>query len=297
MEKQKILAVDDDPFIRDLLADIVTRLGYECDVAEDGLAALDKLSSGSYTIVITDAKMPRLDGIQLTKQIREGYEHTDIIVITGYNAEYKYTDMIKAGACDFIAKPLNLDELEAKLNRIIRERNLRHELETLSTRDALTNIYNRRHFNIMIQKESYRAYRQGYKLFLILIDVDRFKDFNDQKGHQQGDLLLCKLSEAIRSSVRENVDWGFRYGGDEFAVIVTQATTSQAKKIANRIRTKYNSEHHEPTSLSIGLAELTYDPNLAPEENMDILIRAADRALYGAKKAGGNQILIAEAPK
>jgi two-component system cell cycle response regulator len=294
MEKQKILAVDDDPFIRALLAEIMAKLGHECDVAEDGLAALDKLAAGSYTIVITDIKMPRLDGVELTKRIKEKYNNTDIIVITAYNADYKYTDVIRAGASDFISKPFNVDELEAKLSRIIRERTLRHELETLSIRDELTNIYNRRHFNVKLEEESYRAYRQGYNLFLILMDIDDFKNFNDQKGHQEGDILLHKLGKVILSSVRENVDWGFRYGGDEFAVIVTQATEDQAEKIAERIKTKYNAEHLEPTSLSIGLAKLIYSPSLTPQENMDILIRAADKALYSAKSAGGNQITLAE---
>lgn len=295
MEKQKILAIDDDPFIRTLVAEIMAKLGHECDVAEDGLAALDKLAASSYTIVITDIKMPRLDGVELTKRIKEKYNNTDIIVITAYNADYKCTDVIRAGASDFISKPFNVDELEAKINRIIRERTLRHELETLSIRDELTNIYNRRHFNVKLEDESYRAYRQGYNLFLILMDIDDFKNFNDQKGHQEGDILLHKLGKVILSSVRENVDWGFRYGGDEFAVIVTQATEDQAKKIAERIQTKYNAEHLEPTSLSIGLANLIYNPRLTPQENINILIRAADKALYSAKSAGGDQITLAEA--
>ncbi len=294
MEKQKILAVDDDPFIRALLAEIMVKLGHECDVAEDGLAALDKLAAGSYTIVITDIKMPRLDGFELTKRIKEKYSDTDIIVITAYSADYKYTDVIRAGASDFISKPFNVDELEAKFNRVIRERTLRHELEALSIRDELTNIYNRRHFNVKLEEEFYRAYRQGYNLFIILMDIDDFKNFNDQKGHQEGDILLHKLGKIILSSVRENVDWGFRYGGDEFAVIVTQATEDQAKKIAKRIHTKYNAEHLEPTSLSIGLANLIYNPGLTPQENINILIRAADKALYSAKSAGGDQIALAE---
>lgn len=297
MEKQRILAVDDDPFIRDLLAEVMTKLGYEYDVAEDGLVALDKIATSSYTIVITDVRMPRLNGIDLTRKIREQSNDTDIIVITAYNADYKYTDVIGAGASDFISKPFNINELEAKLNRVIRERVLRHELERLSTRDGLTNIYNRRFFNTKLEQESYRAYRQGYKLFLILMDVDKFKTYNDVNGHREGDHLLRDLAGLIMASIRENVDWGFRYGGDEFAVIITQAAKDQAERIAERIRSNYNALCLGPTSLSIGISELSYDPNLTVEENLDILIGAADEALYSAKKTGGNAVRLAELNK
>ncbi len=292
-EKQRILAVDDDPFIRDLLAEVMTKLGYENDVAEDGLAALDKLAHNDYTIVITDVRMPRLNGFDLTKRVRQQSPDTDVIVITAYNADYKYTDVINAGASDFISKPFNINELEAKLSRVIRERHLRQELEKLSTRDGLTNIYNRRHFNSKIEEESYRAHRQGYNLFVILIDVDKFKKYNDTNGHREGDRLLRNLAGLIQSSVRENVDWGFRYGGDEFAVIVSQATEDQAEMIAHRIRSNYNAQHLEPTSLSIGLAKLAYDSSLTSDENTDALVGMADKVLYAAKKAGGNRVYSA----
>lgn len=292
MEKPKILIVDNDSAIRGLLSDIMNNLGYEYDAAEDGLVALHKLAANSYPIVITDIKMPHLDGIELTRKIKESYD-ADVMVITGHHAEYEYIDVIRAGASDFLSKPFDINELEAKLHRIIRERNLRRELERLSIRDELTNLYNRRHFNITLEKEASRAYRQGYSLFLILIDVDDFKKFNDQKGHQQGDILLCKLGKVILSSVRQNVDWGFRYGGDEFAAIITQATEDQASKIANRIRIKYNSENPELTTLSIGLAKLAYNPNRTLQKNMDTLVHTADKALYSAKNAGGDQIVFA----
>lgn len=296
MEKQKILAVDDDPFILGLLADIMSLLGYQCDVAEDSSSALDKLAASRYTIVITDIKMPGMDGLELTRKIKQNHQDIDILVITAYDADYKYTDVIRAGASDFISKPFSADEVEAKLDRIVRERNLRYELEALSIRDGLTDIYNRRHFNITLEKEAYRAYRQGYDLFLILMDIDNFKTFNDQRGHQEGDVVLCRLGQVIQSSVRENVDWGFRYGGDEFALIVTQATLDQAKKIADRARTKYNAQNLEPTSLSIGLAQLVYRPDLTPEQNVNLLIQSVDKALYSAKSAGGDQVVLAGTP-
>lgn len=294
IEKQRILAVDDDPFIRNLLSEIMSRLGYEHDLAGDGMEALALLKNNFYSIVITDARMPRLNGIDLTRRIKKDALDTDVIVITAYNADYKYTDVISAGASDFISKPFNINELEAKLNRLIRERALRHELERLSNRDGLTNIFNRRYFNAKIEEESHRAYRQGYNLYLILIDVDRFKEYNDANGHCLGDNLLRHLAHVISTSIRENVDWAFRYGGDEFAAIVAQATKDQAEKIANRIRLNYNSAHLNPTSLSIGVARLEYEKTLTLEENINRLIGKADESLYISKNAGGDRISISK---
>ncbi len=134
--------------------------------------------------------------------------------------KYKYTDVIAAGAADFITKPFTLNELEAKLNRLIRERCLRQELELLAVRDPLTGLYNRRFFRKWSGEEVVRALRYDHPLFLFFFDIDHFKAYNDQNGHQAGDVLLIQLAEVLKSSIREDVDTAFRYGGDEFTVLL-----------------------------------------------------------------------------
>jgi len=284
-----VLCVDDDPGIRGLLQEIIVSLGHSSRTAIDGIDALEKLKDGHFDIVITDINMPRMDGLELIKKIITDFGDVDIIVITAYEMTYKYTDIIALGASDFISKPFDMNELEAKLNRVLRERKLRAELKRLSTRDGLTGLYNRRYFDENLEHEISRALRQSYSLHLLFIDLDGLKTYNDQYGHQQGDNLLRGLAEVIRENIRKDVDSAYRYGGDEFAVILPHANRQQALMVAQRLLKSFSKRSVSSNSLSIGLAKLE-DSCQTLEENIENLIRIADQALYHAKADGGNQV-------
>jgi CheY-like chemotaxis protein len=118
MERQNILCVDDEPGVLSVLSEMITESGYDCDVAQDGLEALEKLKQTSFSIVITDLEMPRMNGMDLIREITKEYPELDSIAITAYNNKYQYTDLIEIGASDFITKPFHINELQAKLNRI-----------------------------------------------------------------------------------------------------------------------------------------------------------------------------------
>ena len=287
--KLQILAVDDDPEIRDILHEILTHLGHTSVTAVDGLDAVEKLSEHHFDMVITDLRMPRMDGIELIKKIKVGFEDVDVIALTVYGTEYNYTEVIGVGASDFIDKPFNVNELEAKINRIIRERSQRAELKRLSTRDGLTGLYNRRYFEDNLRHEAIRAFRQNYNLYLLFIDLDNLKGYNDYYGHQQGDDLLRQLATMILGNIRRDVDSAYRYGGDEFAVVLPHARRQQAMMVAERLFTEYNKRDLTPTSLSIGLAKLKGTGNTL-EGDLQTLIREADQALYRAKTSPGNQL-------
>ena len=289
--QQSVLSVDDDGELRELLHELISQMGHASVTAADGVDALEKLEEKQFDIVITDINMPRLNGVELIKRIASDFSDTDVIAITGYQTEYNYTDIISLGASDFISKPINIDEFEAKIKRIVRERNMRFELRRLSTCDALTGLYNRRHLDDNLQNEAIRASRQHYDLYLLLIDIDNFKVYNDKYGHQQGDRLLQELARIILLSIRENVDSGYRYGGDEFAATILHANPQQALMVAERLRTEYNERNLLPTSLSIGIAKLKNSHGTL-EEDLDDLIRKADQALYLAKNNGGDQNVI-----
>ena len=289
--QQSVLSVDDDGELRELLHELICQMGHASVTATDGVDALEKMEEKQFDIVITDINMPRLNGVGLIKRITSDFSDTDVIAITGYQTEYNYTDIISLGASDFISKPINIDEFEAKIKRIVRERNMRFELRRLSTCDALTGLYNRRHLDDNLQNEAIRASRQHYDLYLLLIDIDNFKVYNDKYGHQQGDRLLQELARIILLSIRENVDSGYRYGGDEFAATILHANPQQALMVAERLRTEYNERNLLPTSLSIGIAKLKNSHGTL-EEDLDDLIRKADQALYLAKNNGGDQNVI-----
>ena len=238
--EHRILLVDDDPDVLDILGDFIAVFGFEYETAEDGLEAVEKMKHGIFNIVLTDMMMPNMDGMELLRHIHNNYPETKVMVVTGYDRTFTYTDVINAGASDFISKPFNPDELEAKINRIIREIELMRQLEHLSISDGLTGLYNRRHFDNKIIEETRRAHRQKHDLYLALLDVDNLKELNDKFGHPAGDKLLSSVGSILKSCIREDVDWPFRYGGDEFCVILSQVSQKQACMTTERILEKFN---------------------------------------------------------
>ena len=297
MDKEKqtsysVISVDDDEEMIGLLHEVVSQLGHVSVTAVDGVDAFEKLGESEFDIIITDISMPRMNGIELTKRVKTDFEDIDVVVVTGYQEEYKYTDVIEIGASDFISKPFNINELEAKINRIIRERELRAELKRLSIRDGLTSLYNRRYFDENLKREAIRAFRQRYGLFLLLVDVDNFKEYNDQFGHQKGDDLLKELARLMMFYSRDNVDSVYRYGGDEFAVIIPHAKHEQAILVAQRLRNKFNTSKLGPAFLSMGMAQLAGGLKTL-EQDLETLLRIADQHLYLAKNNGGDQICTA----
>ena len=289
--KTRILLVDDDRAILRLLKIFTDSFGHETASAADGVEAVDLLAQHHYDIVITDVMMPRMDGLQLLEHIQRNYPKIDVIVVTGFSNTISYTDVIRAGASDFISKPFNRDELEAKVNRILRERHTIRELERISTRDSLTDLYNRRYFDIRLWEEMHRANRQEYPLFLAILDVDRFKAYNDTYGHQAGDEILQAIGRLMIRCTRKNVDTNYRYGGDEFAIIIPQTTAQQAAQVGERLVHFYRELGFAATDLSIGIARFIRHSDKSWEEDFADFISRADKAMYQAKAAPDRQVV------
>ncbi|NTV15281.1 MAG: diguanylate cyclase [Desulfobulbaceae bacterium] len=290
-----ILIVDDDPLVLELLGLSIKSFGFTFAAVNNGREAMEALKKQEFAIVITDMIMPEVDGMQLLEHIKSTYPQTDVVVVTGYTGTFSYTDVIRAGASDFIAKPFNSDELAAKINRILRERRLIRKLEYLSHCDPLTELYNRRYFDLKINEEINRARRQNYPLFLTMLDVDNFKSYNDKYGHQQGDLLLVAIGAILRKCTRADVDLLFRPGGDEFSVITPHITREQVGKVGERILKSFAEHNFADTGLSLGIAEF-YSSSSNHEEDIANLIGRADQALYKAKTTGRNRIVFAPPP-
>jgi two-component system cell cycle response regulator len=295
MTTDHVLIVDDDESNLNLFGTYIKSFGFSYDTAKDGQMAVKKLESGHFTIVLTDIVMPNMDGIHLLTYIREHHPKIGVIVITGYAQAFTYTEMIKAGASDFITKPFCADELEAKLNRLVRELNLVRQLELHAIHDSLTNLFNRRYFDSRILTEVQRAERQGYKVFLQMIDVDNLKGYNDEAGHQEGDKLLQTMGRIVLQSIRKGVDWAFRYGGDEFGVIFIQAELQQIVMIAERIQKEYRQKNFTNTGVSIGIGRFVRRTGSSWQEDIADLVARADKALYSAKNQGKNRIVSDEA--
>jgi diguanylate cyclase (GGDEF)-like protein len=276
--------VDNDIDVLDLLADVVDKMGFVCVTAADGTEALIELTKDTYEIVIADIRMPKLDGMALLKEIKKMDLNLDVIMMTGFVAEFNFVDVIEGGATDFIAKPFPKVEIEAKIRRILRERNTKSELLDLSTHDNLTKLFNRRFFFQRVMVEMERARRQKHHLSCLLLDVDNFKKCNDFHGHSAGDQMLVLLSETIVSCIRNGVDCVCRYGGDEFAILLVETDLDQAVQIAERIQCAFGNRNPGIYTLSIGVAQLSEN------DSEQGLIRRADEAMYRVKRAGGNRV-------
>ena len=289
--KDRILVVDDDHDVLKLLEICVTSCGFDCVKANNGLEAMEVLAKQAFSIVITDMMMPEVGGLELLEHIKSRYPRTSVIVVTGYTGTFSYVDVIQAGASDFIAKPFNFDELEAKIKRILREREMVRRLEFLSNCDPLTELFNRRYLDKKIKEEVHRADRQGYSIFLLIIDVDNFKSYNDEYGHPEGDKLLIKVANILKNCTRADVDLVFRHGGDEFAITTPHISPQQVGLVAARIIALFNEESFGDTGLSLGIAEFIRS-NGELEADIASLYRRADQALYQAKSQGRNQLVF-----
>lgn len=286
-----ILVVDDDELVRVTLTVLVNSLGYRSLAAGSGEEALEILGNEEIDLVMADIVMPGMDGLELLARIREFHPRTDVIISTGYSDRASYAEVIAAGAMDFIKKPIDQAELEAKLSRAFRERDMISRLEQLSLSDGLTSLWNRRAFEQRFPLEVERANRQGYQLFLAMLDIDGFKVFNDTYGHQEGDRALISLARILEECTRTNVDMCFRLGGDEFGVLLPQTNGNQAAEIVQRILLHYIECAFGKTSLSIGVVSCRRNEQISIAEDEAQMVKRADQAMYDAKKSGKNCVV------
>jgi len=293
---EHILIVEDDDAIRNSLHECLIKSDYKVFSAPSAEEAFEIIKSGTIQIVITDILLPGKNGLQLTSQIKQNYD-IDVIVMTGYSEDYSYEEAIHKGASDLVFKPFRFEELILRLKRVLKERRLTKErnrilskLENLAITDGLTKLYNLRHFYHLLEIEIDRCSRYGHNLALLLLDIDNFKMYNDTYGHLEGDKVLVRIGQIIHSCLR-TMDSAFRYGGEEFTVILPETTAEEANNVAYRIKTAVEFENFFPepenvvtVTISIGVTEY-YN-----KESLSAFIKRADQAMYRSKEKGRNAI-------
>jgi len=257
--QKRVLIVDHEATFRGNLRSSVESLGYLCTEADSAHAALELLKRTDFPIVISDVTMPEMDGLELLHVIKKRYSDVDVLIVTGQEGTYSPMKIVEAGASDFLAKPFSMEQLAAQLYKIEREQALKNKLHLSSITDQLTGLYNRRYFYQKLKREIDGAKRQGYPMSMIMVDVEGFKKYNDRYHHLKGDALLETVAWVIRSSLREDLDCAFRYGADEFVVILPEADGKTALSIGNRIKAKFKDKAPHGLSLSMGIAEFHKD--------------------------------------
>ena len=292
----KILIIDDDAGVRDSMQEYIMDSGYDIYTASSAEEALELLKSEIVDVVITDIMLTGMDGLELTDLIKHNYD-IDVIVMTGYSEKFSYEDAINKGASDLVFKPIRYRELMLRLKRVLKERQLSIDrakmlktLEKLAITDGLTRLYNLRHFYKQLELEIDRCNRYGHSLALLLLDIDHFKKCNDSYGHLEGDKVLVKLGQVIKLCLR-TMDSAYRYGGEEFTIILPETTGKEANNVAERISASVESERFstdagEDFSITISIGVTEY----FKEEQLSTFIHRADQAMYKSKEKGRNRI-------
>jgi diguanylate cyclase (GGDEF)-like protein len=272
--KENLVILENDHKFREKLVQSLSALGFEISVASSVPDALKMLKQNQFTFLLAGLTVPDSEGLNTVEEVVRNHPDVSVLAMTAAPEGYPYTELITAGVSDFIKKPFESGELEAKIRRIIADRDLRAELSALSITDSLTGLFNQRHFYNRLREELARAKRQQHPFSLILLDLDDFKAYNDTHGHLAGDAVLRSFGEMISRLIREGSDSGYRYGGDEFAIILTEADESMTKEIWARIKKALSKMD---CNASMGYS--TYLPGMTIKD----LVDKADKALYKGK--------------
>ncbi len=434
--EERILILDDEESIIELLGSYLSTRGYQCDSTVSPFEAIDMLKERRYALLLTDLRMPKMSGIDVVRHAKEIDPDLAVVVVTALMEITNAIQAMRIGADDYVLKPFNLSEISLSIARAIEKRRLvldnrayqedlaarveaatsdlervnrelretkeylesllhstvdaiitytpdavinfsnngaihmlgyrkrelvgmpvdnlfsggmieiqyvekvlqsgkplqnyemelmrendekvpvsialshvhkpngsvtatlaickditdqkrlERELKEMSIRDSLTGLYNQGHFYERLETEIERARRQEHPLSLLLFDVDRFKSYNDSHGHLDGDRVLRSVAKVVRECTRDHVDIAFRYGGDEFTVILPEASEEQARVIAERVRKGFEALRFDQLTLSVGL--MSYKEGYS----LRSFIQFADAMMYDAKRAGGNQVHV-----
>jgi len=319
----RVLLVDDCGPDRVLMRRALTRSGqavYELFESSDAEGALQLATSHRLDAILLDYRLPAMDGLACLDQLARQLEDVAMLVVTGQGDEAAAVRALKAGAADYLIKddvlhnPSHLERAvreavytkrlereNSRLLKTLRERN--QELERLNRRlwemshtDVLTGFYNRRFITTRLDEEIARSHRYHLPLSLVLVDLDHFKQINDQYGHLVGDQVLQMVGKHFRSGLRDTDLMG-RYGGEEFMLILTNTEREGATIFCNRLRQSLETtpivvaesgELH--LTASFGIAGYTFK-----NESVEDMVRTADQNLYLAKAQGRNRVVVAKA--
>jgi two-component system, cell cycle response regulator len=306
----RILVVDDVPDNVEILDARLSSRGYAVITAATGEEALEKVQAEPPHLILLDVMMPGMDGHQVARRIKddEALPFIPIILVTALNEAEDVVQGLESGADDYISKPYNFRELEARVRAMLRIKFLQDELDLknrelelankrlkkLSITDGLTELFNHRHVHQLLHDEFERSARTGESIAVVMMDLDRFKSVNDTYGHPTGDVILYETARIITDTARE-IDMPGRYGGEEFIAILPDTDEEAGGHFAERVRQAVESYVFRDgatevrMTVSCGVAAFPAPGADSPEA----LLKAADEALYQAKHGGRNQVVRA----
>ena len=311
----RVLVAEDSALTRAMLRDALLTMGHDCIVATDGNDAWQQFQASGADVIISDRLMPGLDGLELCRRVRELPEasYTYFVFLTALANKNAILEGMQGGADDYLSKPLDLDELRARLIAAERvtalHRRLAEQAQALeqsnqklfemARTDPLTGLGNRLEMQETLAKLQARAERYNHSYALAMCDLDRFKGYNDTRGHVAGDEVLRRVAEILEQTTRDT-DSVYRYGGEELLIVLTEQTLASAELAGERLRRAVASAGmSHPANAPFGIVTISvgiaaYDQTAG--HSFDNVIAEADAALYEAKNSGRNRVAIARTP-
>jgi two-component system cell cycle response regulator len=296
---RRILLVEDQPR---LAARVLAGLGTTAvDVETDLNAALLRLGSGAYDLLIVSLNLADADGLRLCSQARslERTRHLPIIVVVQPGDNARLIRALDMGVNDYVTRPIDRNELLARVRTQVKRKryadHLRGRLEEsveLALTDALTGLHNRRYMETHLRALAEQAKASGRPLSVLLADIDNFKAVNDTYGHDAGDSVLREFAGRFRRNTR-SIDLTCRIGGEEFVIVMPDTPLERACQVGERLRSCIAAEPFQASfqvqlevTASLGIATLE-----GAQDTLEGLLKRADQALYVAKRGGRNRVV------
>lgn len=305
---ERILCVEDSPTQAAHIRNILANDGYRVEVASDGFQSLALARETKPDLVVLDVMLPDIDGYSVCRKLRSQSDHyIPVLMLSARQEVEDRLDGLEVGADDYLPKPFDARELLARVKSLLRIKRLNHELQEklneaqesfnvwrrVAVTDHLTGLHNRHYLQKMLQDEVTVANRYGTSLACVMLDIDHFRDFNNQYGHLVGDEVLKGLAAVLERGSRK-ADVIARYGGEEFVLLLPMTDLAAATLTARRLCREVAST---PLASEAGNLKVTISLGVAALPDPDIttplkLIAKADRALYMAKDAGRNRVVV-----
>ncbi len=305
VKSRRVLVVDDDPDSLEIISESLRWEGYQVDKAISGKQAIEKIEHWEPDLVLLDVNMPGLSGFETLKLVRAKSHYVAVMFISGQDATESIVEGLDSGADDYIVKPFDPHVLLARVRTQLRIKDLNDQLRAANVKlkelvdiDDLTGLYNMRSVYHRLDSEIDRARRFGRQVAIIMMDMDRFKSVNDGHDHLFGSFVLSEVGAIIHKSIR-SIDLAARYGGDEFLIMITEATKEGTYNFCERLRKKISETlfKHEKDEIRL-TASLGFAVTHPGEDAVDArsLVKMADHCLYEAKRSGRNCVKFLEVP-
>jgi len=293
-----ILITDDEKMNVEILGGILSPM-YNLLISRNGARALELAKAHSPDLILLDVLMPDMTGFEVIAKLKESdaTNKIPVIFITGLTSAEDEERGFFLGAVDYITKPFNKSIVKARVNTHIKIVDQMRTIERIGLIDPLTKISNRRGLENRLNAEWGRAYREHQPISIMMMDIDKFKNYNDTYGHQQGDKALREFAQIAVESLLRPVDFPARWGGEEFIILVSDTDIGGAAEVAERVRKNVESsviltEDGAETRITVSIGVHSVIPGT--ELPTTDFIEKADQALYRAKEAGRNRVMKAE---